>query len=75
MKTGTHRYKSDFARRYYGRGQVEEAVQDILEVLDARGIAVPDHTRERVAGCDDLNQLKAWLRRAATVTTVEDLFA
>jgi hypothetical protein len=74
----TFEYQSDFARRYYGqgeaRGKAEGEAQAVLTFLDARGFEVPDHVRERIAGCTDLDQLDTWVRRAATATKVDDLF-
>ncbi|MFI6576186.1 hypothetical protein ACIBFB_10300, partial [Nocardiopsis sp. NPDC050513] len=58
--------------REQGRAEGEAAA--ILEVLDARGIAVGDAVRERVTACTDPEQLQAWVRRAVRVETAEDLF-
>ena len=46
----------------------------MLTVLAARGVDVPEPTRNRIAGCVDLDQLDLWLRRAVTAETVDDLF-
>jgi hypothetical protein len=35
---------------------------------------VPDDARARITGCTDLDQLDAWVRRAATVDSIDDLF-
>jgi hypothetical protein len=75
MSTGTWEYKSDFARRYYGQGRTEGEAKALLGFLDARGIDVPDAARERIMQCTDLDQLEIWVRRAATVSTVDELFA
>lgn len=78
MTTGTYEYKSDFARRYYGQGheegRAEGEARALLGFLEARGIGVPDDARERIMRCTDLDQLETWVRRAVTVSTVEDLF-
>jgi hypothetical protein len=63
-------YQSDFARRYYAEGEATA----VLAFLDARGIEVPDHIREDITGCTDLDQLDTWIRRAATASKVQDLF-
>ena len=70
MTIRTWEYKSDFARRYYGQGEAKA----MLLVLDARGIDVPNDTRERIMRCTDLAQLETWVRRAAMVSTVDELF-
>ena len=75
MSTGTWEYKSDFARRYYGQGRAEGEARALLGFLDARGISVPDAARERIMRCTDLEQLEIWVRRAATISTVDELFA
>lgn len=49
--------------------------EGVLTVLDARGIAVPDDLRARIAGCRDLDRLDAWLRRVAVVESAADLGA
>jgi hypothetical protein len=78
MATGTYEYKSDFARRYYHQGQTEGRAEGraeaLLAILNARGITVPDDARTRISGCTDFDQLDTWVRRAATATTIHDLF-
>jgi hypothetical protein len=78
MSTTTHRYQSDFARRYFERGEAkgkaEGEARVLLAVLDARGIDVPDDALDRITQCADLSQLETWARRAATAEKVQDLF-
>ncbi|MGW5608730.1 hypothetical protein ACWEWI_22025 [Streptomyces sp. NPDC003753] len=50
-------------------------VEDILRILDLRGIDVPEATRERIATCTDLDTLSTWFDRAPTVAHAEELFA
>jgi uncharacterized protein (DUF2126 family) len=64
-----HRYRSEFARRYFSQGEVKA----LLGVLEARGIEVPDDVRARIANCTDSDQLAAWIRRAANADKIEDL--
>ena len=40
---------------------------DILDVLQTRGLTVTDEQRERIMSTSDLELLKTWLRRAVTV--------
>jgi hypothetical protein len=70
MSTGTYEFKSDFARKYIGQGEVKA----ILAFLDARGLPVSDDVRSRITNCTDLERLEVWVRRAATVNSVEELF-
>src|SRR5215470_5613998 len=82
MTTTTHRFQSDFARRYYDAGEAKGMAEGeargearaVLAFLDARGIEVPDPVREDITGCTDLDQLDTWIRRAATADKVQDLF-
>ena len=38
-------------------------------------IEVPVDVRERITSCTELDQLETWIRRAATVSTAQDLFS
>jgi hypothetical protein len=77
MTTTSHRYQSEFARRYFSQGEAQGEARGeakaVLAILDARGIAVPDDVRARIAGCTDLDQLDVWIRRAATAHKIQDL--
>lgn len=81
MTTSTHRYHSEFARRYFdqgeaqgeAKGQAKGEAKAVLAVLAARGIEVPDGLREQITTCTDLDQLDIWIHRAATARTAHDL--
>jgi hypothetical protein len=70
---------SPFAKLHYGKGlaegRTEDARESVLAVLDARGLEATDGDRQRILSSTDLNELKAWLRKAATVANVSDLFS
>jgi hypothetical protein len=57
------------------KGRAEGEAKALLAVLAARGIAVTTAARERITACADLDQLDTWLQRAATASTVDDVFA
>jgi hypothetical protein len=65
------------AGRAEGRAQGEAAGQAraILQILDKRGIAVDDDSREQIVSCTDLDTLGNWLDRSIAATQVSDLFA
>ncbi|MCB9441612.1 MAG: hypothetical protein H6523_15355 [Mycolicibacterium sp.] len=63
-------YKGEFARTYFDQGKAEA----LLAVLTARGITVPDDERDRVRRCTDPNLLDTWLVKAATATTLTEVF-
>jgi hypothetical protein len=78
MTAITHRYQSDFARRYFAegeakgeaKGKAEAKAEAVLAVLQARGVEVGGVDRDQIIGCEDHDQLDSWLLRAATATTI-----
>jgi hypothetical protein len=45
-----------------------------LRVLAARGLEVPAKVREQILSCTDISQLDTWGDRAATATSLEEVF-
>jgi hypothetical protein len=78
MASGNYEFQSDFAKKHQAKGRAEgEAkgrAEAILEVLEARGLRVSDEARARILACTDGAQLNTWLRKAATATTVDQVF-
>ncbi|MEV5708780.1 hypothetical protein [Actinoallomurus sp. NPDC052274] len=82
MRSDTSPYKSDAFRRTYAegeaegevKGEVRGRVRTLLQVLDARGVPVPDEARERITACTDVAQIEAWVKRSVIVRTVDALF-
>ncbi|MPY49843.1 RpnC/YadD family protein [Streptomyces acidicola] len=56
-------------------GRAKGRAEDILRVLDRRGIEVSEPVRERVTSCTDLEVLGIWLDRSLVASKVEELFA
>jgi len=56
------------------KGKAAGKAEDILAVLAARGLAVSDAQRQRTLACTDLATLAGWLRRAATVSSCDEVF-
>jgi hypothetical protein len=56
-------------------GRAEGLADGVLALLKANGVQVSDADRERVVACKDLDQLRVWLIRAATASSVTELFA
>jgi hypothetical protein len=50
-------------------GRVVGKAEDILAVLDVRGVPVSATVRARILGCKDPATLDAWIRRAAVAST------
>ncbi|OAH09295.1 RpnC/YadD family protein [Streptomyces jeddahensis] len=55
-------------------GRVEERAEVVLQILEWRGIPVPESVRKRVSSCSDREQLKVWSERAVHATDASDLF-
>jgi hypothetical protein len=47
----------------------------VLAVLEARGVPISAAQRERILATTDLTTLDLWIRRAATASDVNALFA
>ncbi|GAA1985539.1 hypothetical protein GCM10009799_08710 [Nocardiopsis rhodophaea] len=71
MATGTYEWQTDFARKHIAEGEAEA----IILFLEARGLKVEAEQQKRIRECTDLDLLSEWVRRAATVREVEELFA
>ncbi|QFR95331.1 hypothetical protein GBW32_22765 [Streptomyces tsukubensis] len=56
-------------------GRDEGRAQDILRLLDGRGVPLLDADRDRITHCHDLDVLSRWFGRAITATTAEEVFA
>jgi Arc/MetJ-type ribon-helix-helix transcriptional regulator len=78
MKSGKYEYQTEFVRKLMAQGleqgRQEGEMDALLEVLDARGLNVDAEARQRILSCEDLAQLKVWLRKAVTVSSVQELF-
>lgn len=71
-------YKSPLSEEIRDEGRAEgvarRAAEDVLDILEVRGIDVPDAVRDRITGCGDPEILRHWHRRAVTAPTAEDIF-
>jgi hypothetical protein len=47
--------------------------RSILNILDARGIAVSSGQREEILGCTNLERLDRWLLRAGVATSADEV--
>jgi hypothetical protein len=74
MAGGTYEFQSEFAKKHQATGRAEGRAQAVLDVLDARSLRVSDDARARILACTDTEQLAAWVRKAVTATSVDELF-
>lgn len=74
MSTHTYEYLSEYALKFVAKGEAKGEAKAVLAVLEAQGVMVSEDARTRIGECRDLDQLDAWVRRAVTVDSIEDLF-
>jgi hypothetical protein len=55
------------------RGEAKGKTSAILQVLEARGIAVSPSQRQEILECSDLDRLGRWLRRAAVASSADEV--
>jgi hypothetical protein len=55
-------------------GIAQSRAEDVLLVLDVRGICTTSAVRNRITACLDSELLRQWLRRAVLATTAEEIF-
>lgn len=69
-------YEDLEAVRAESRSEGERAgvAQSVLTLLQARGLVVDEAVETRILACADLDVLRRWLVRAASVEAIEDLF-
>ena len=64
---------SPFHLKEQAKGRREGRAEDILTVLATRGVDVPAEKRKQIKACENLQRLNAWLRRAVTARTIDDV--
>ncbi|WP_170293684.1 MULTISPECIES: hypothetical protein [Nocardiopsis] len=74
MTLSDYEFRTELIGRPFREGEAKGRAEAILGVLDSRGIAVSDRTRDRITGSTDLDELDLWVRRAVRVDRAEDLF-
>ena len=70
-----HHQGTQFFNEVYDRGRIESKSEAILAVLEARGFVLSNEQRTRVLETKDFETLDAWVRRAATIVSVDELFS
>ncbi|GAB2663598.1 hypothetical protein [Nocardia goodfellowii] len=67
-------FRSDVSNLLREQGAVQELVEDILLILERRGVEVPDAALTEIRSSTNREILRTWLLRAATADSIEDLF-
>ncbi|MEU5449656.1 MULTISPECIES: hypothetical protein [Streptomyces] len=78
MGTGLRHFRGFVAESFRDEGRVEGRLEgraeDILRILDLRGVPVPEAARQRVSACTDLAVLDVWFERAVTAPSADAVF-
>ncbi|MGQ4488899.1 hypothetical protein ACN6LM_006486 [Streptomyces sp. SAS_281] len=67
-------YKSAMSEEIRDEGRAEGRAEGLLLLLGVRGIGLTDADRAKIAACADPQLLHAWLQRAATASSAEEVF-
>jgi hypothetical protein len=70
--------KDEFVDGFIAQGRAQDRAQGeaqmLLRIITTSGLDIPEHIRARVAECADIARLEAWADRAATATSLDDIF-
>ena len=69
----TSQFISKHMRSLVAESEAKAKAEDVLRVLAARRVDVPEETRAQVLACTDSAQLDDWLDRAATAEAISDV--
>ncbi|MFC7826718.1 hypothetical protein [Streptomyces sp. NPDC057375] len=67
-------FQSQTAQNLRAEGRAVGRAEAILLLLGDRGVEVPEEARGRILGCQDLEVLDLWVRRAVTAVSVAEVF-
>ncbi|WP_431331341.1 hypothetical protein ACPZ13_35340 [Streptomyces sp. IPPR8] len=67
-------FQSETAQRLRAEGRAEGRAEDILLLLERRGVEVSEEERARITGCTDMGVLDAWFVRAITASSAAEVF-
>ncbi|MBO0821159.1 MAG: hypothetical protein J2P26_09945, partial [Nocardiopsaceae bacterium] len=70
----THPFIEGFKKEGIQEGLAVAKAQDVLKIIDARGIKVTDEQRDQVTASAGVAVLDTWFDRALTATTADDIF-
>jgi hypothetical protein len=70
----TRVFKDDFMDGLLAQGEAKGEARMLLRILAARGLAVTDDMRQRIASCTDTTQLETWFDRAISATALTEVF-
>jgi predicted transposase YdaD len=56
------------------KGAVNSKIEDLIKVIQARGLELTKAELKLVTSCADLSQLATWFNRALDATTTDEIF-
>jgi hypothetical protein len=68
------RFFSEAQRRSFAEGEARGKAGAVLRVLERRGVPVSSEQRDRILSCSDLVMFEAWLDRAVTAGSIDEVF-
>ncbi|MGN9820038.1 hypothetical protein ACTMUQ_32460 [Streptomyces sp. SD11] len=66
-------FSSPLSEEIREEGRAQGRAEDVLLVLEQRGLDVPDLVREQITDCGDTAILRRWLQHAVSAPTAEDI--
>ncbi|MFE5841443.1 hypothetical protein ACFQ7N_07300 [Streptomyces niveus] len=67
-------FTSPMSEELREEGRTQARAEDILFVLEHRGIRVPDDVRARITGCQEREMMRPWLMSAVTARAAREIF-
>ncbi|MCL2730768.1 MAG: hypothetical protein FWE15_12195 [Actinomycetia bacterium] len=56
-------------------GQLEDAREKLLRLLDKRGLTASEAIRGRVESCTDMGMINTWFDRAIDASSLDEVFS
>jgi hypothetical protein len=78
LMASNYEFQSEFAKKHRAAGEAAgralgEATA-VVRVLQTRNLAPSSDQKERILACTDLDVLERWIRKAVTISSVDELF-
>jgi hypothetical protein len=81
MQTGSYEFQSDIARNWFSKGKAEGKAEGeakgeakvLLQLMELRGLEIPDSIREQILGATDCAQIEVWVSRVLYAKTAAEV--
>lgn len=67
-------FSSPISEKIRNEGRIQGRAEDVLRLLERRGLHVSEEDRERVTSCDDLDVLGRWFDQAVTAASTTEVW-